>query len=220
MRLFGRADARAFLLVLDVGLAHRHALHRERDPPRRRERLGALVDETGRDQLVGDELSQILRRPRLHARRDFLGEEFEQEIGHGLHRPALRRAVSAARSPPREAVGRGQGWGAKRSRSPRIRHSTRRPCSASHRDSKIAGHDSRWLSRMRPALHRFGLARCDYAVRRPIRSPIVLNGRQSRRSKVLSSLVCESVIHSPEVRATATTVFARPPSYRAGGVSL
>ena len=32
---------------------------------------------------VGDELLQILRRARLHARGDFLGEQFEQKIGHG-----------------------------------------------------------------------------------------------------------------------------------------
>ena len=55
---------------------------RERQPPRRRERLGAVIDQAGRDQLVGDELLQILRRPRLHPRGDFLGEEFEQKIGH------------------------------------------------------------------------------------------------------------------------------------------
>ena len=77
-----RADARALALLLHVGLARRNALHRERQPPRRRERLGALVGEAGRDQPVGDELPQILRRPRLHARGNFLGEEFEQQIGH------------------------------------------------------------------------------------------------------------------------------------------
>ena len=82
-RAFGRADARALLLLLHVGLPHRHALHGEREPPRRGERLGALVDEPGLDQPVGDELPQILGRARLHARGDFLGEEFEQKIGHG-----------------------------------------------------------------------------------------------------------------------------------------
>ena len=81
-RLLRRADARAFFLLAQIGLAHRHAVHGERQPPRRHERLGAFIDEPGRDQPVGDELPQILRRPRLHARRDFLGEQFEQEIGH------------------------------------------------------------------------------------------------------------------------------------------
>ena len=39
----GRADARALLLLAHVGLARRHAVHRERQPPRRHERLGAVV---------------------------------------------------------------------------------------------------------------------------------------------------------------------------------
>ena len=43
-----RADARALLLFLDVGLAHRHAVHRQRQPARRGEGLGAFVDEPGR----------------------------------------------------------------------------------------------------------------------------------------------------------------------------
>ena len=49
------------------------------------EGLGALVDEPGLDQPVGDELAQILGRARLHARGDFLGEEFEQKVGHQGH---------------------------------------------------------------------------------------------------------------------------------------
>ena len=43
MALFGRADARAFLLLLHVGLAHRHAMHRKREPARGGEGLGAFV---------------------------------------------------------------------------------------------------------------------------------------------------------------------------------
>ena len=82
-RAFVGADARALALLLHVGLARRHALHRERQPPRRRERPGAFVDEAGLHQSVGDELAQILGRARLHARGDFLGEEFDQEVGHG-----------------------------------------------------------------------------------------------------------------------------------------
>ena len=81
-RAFGRADARALALFLQVRLPRRHALHGEREPARRRERVRALVDEPGIDQPVGDELLQILRRARLHAGGDFLGEQFEQEIGH------------------------------------------------------------------------------------------------------------------------------------------
>ena len=54
----------------------------KREPPRRHERLGALIDEAGIDQPVGDELAQILRRARLHAGGNFLGEQFEQKVGH------------------------------------------------------------------------------------------------------------------------------------------
>ncbi len=85
-RAFVRADARALALLLHVGLPRRHALHRQRQPARRRERLGALIDQAGLDQLVGDELAQILGGARLHARGDFLGEEFDQEVGHGGYR--------------------------------------------------------------------------------------------------------------------------------------
>ena len=40
-----RADARALLLLLHVGLPDRHALHREREAARGDEGLGALIDE-------------------------------------------------------------------------------------------------------------------------------------------------------------------------------
>ena len=33
-------------------------------------------------QPVGHEAAQVIGRARLHARRDFLGEQFEQEFGH------------------------------------------------------------------------------------------------------------------------------------------
>ena len=102
-----RADARAFLLLAHVGLARRHAVHRERQPPRRHEGLGAVVDEPGVDQPVGDSFAQILRRPRLHARGDFFGEKLEQKVGHCLCR--------LLHYPPLEGEGRrakraGVGW--------------------------------------------------------------------------------------------------------------
>ena len=82
MALSGAPTRGPFLLLAHIGLPRRHAVHGKRQPPRRHERLGAVIDEPGVDQPVGDELSQILRRPRLHARRDFFGEKFEQEVGH------------------------------------------------------------------------------------------------------------------------------------------
>ena len=96
-RILRRADARALLLFAHVGLAVRHAVHRKRQPPRRHERLGAFVDETGIDQAVGNRFAQILRRPRLHARRNFFGEELEQEVWHGARWPQMRCLRSAAR---------------------------------------------------------------------------------------------------------------------------
>ena len=107
-----RADARALLLLAQIGLARRHAVHGERQPPRRHESLGALIDEPRIDQPVGDELAQILRRPRLHARGDFLGEQFEQKVGHYgrvfmaavaqrlMLTSACRRRTRPLRSPP------------------------------------------------------------------------------------------------------------------------
>ena len=64
-------------------------MHGQRQPPRRGEGLGALVDETRLDQRVGDELAQILRRLPLHAGGDFLGEQFEQKVGHGVSDAAV-----------------------------------------------------------------------------------------------------------------------------------
>ena len=101
-----RADARALLLLAHIGLPRRHAVHGKRQPPRRHERLGALIDEPGIDQPVGDGFAQILRRPRLHARRDFFGEQFEQKIGHV--------GVASCSPPP---CGEGWGWGSRGSHS-------------------------------------------------------------------------------------------------------
>ena len=65
-------------------------MHGERQAPRRREGLGALIDEPGLDQRIGDELAQILRRLPLHAGGNFFGEEFEEEVGHRSVRAAFR----------------------------------------------------------------------------------------------------------------------------------
>ena len=87
----GRADARAFLLLLHVGLPDRHALHREREPARGDEGLGTLVEQALRHQPISDQLAQVLGRARLHARGDFLGKQFEQKVGHGVTGGGARR---------------------------------------------------------------------------------------------------------------------------------
>ena len=63
-------------------------MHRQRQPPRRREGFCALIDQAFGDQLVGDHAAQIVRRLRLHARGDFFGKQFEQKIGHQTALPA------------------------------------------------------------------------------------------------------------------------------------
>ena len=55
----------------------------QRQAARRREGARALIEATALDQRVGDELFQILGGTPLHARGDFLAEQFEQEVGHG-----------------------------------------------------------------------------------------------------------------------------------------
>ena len=93
-----------FFSSREIGLARGNAVHGERETARRHERLGAVVDETGIDQPVGHDLAQILRRPRLHAGGNFLGEKFEQKVGHG-GQPALLP------SPCGESGGSALGWG-------------------------------------------------------------------------------------------------------------
>ena len=63
-------------------------MHRQRQPPRRRERFCAFIDQALGDQLVGHHAAQIVGRLRLHPRGNFLGEQFEQEIGHQAALPA------------------------------------------------------------------------------------------------------------------------------------
>src|SRR5262249_39301043 len=94
----GRAYARPFLFLLHVGLAHRHALDREREAARGDEGLGAFIEEPRADERVGDALAQILGRPCLHGRRNFLGEQFEQKIGH---REQVAGAVGIVKSKKR-----------------------------------------------------------------------------------------------------------------------
>ncbi len=84
-----RADAGPASLLAHVPALDGQPGDVEREPPRRRERRGALVDEAALHQRVGDEPAQVLRGPALHARRDFFGEEFEEEVGHGVFGASL-----------------------------------------------------------------------------------------------------------------------------------
>ena len=89
--LLRRIDARALALLGDVRRLRRHALHHQRQPSRRRVGPGLARREPLRLQPLGDEPAQILRRPRLHPRRDLLGEQFQQQLSHWGHSPRHRR---------------------------------------------------------------------------------------------------------------------------------
>ena len=82
------ADARTPAFFFQVRLPRRNAVHGQRQPPRRRERFRAFIDQPFGDQPVGHHAAQIVGRPRLHPRGDFFGEEFEQQIGHQAAPPA------------------------------------------------------------------------------------------------------------------------------------
>ncbi len=90
------ADARPFALFFQVGLPRGNAVHGQRQPPRRRECLGAFIDEALGHKLVGDHAAQIVRRLRLHPRGNFFGEKFEKKIGH---QPAPPASVCTQASP-------------------------------------------------------------------------------------------------------------------------
>jgi hypothetical protein len=82
-RLLRGADLGA-LAVLAQGRAFGgKPLDRQHQPPGRGKGAGMGIGQTALDQTVGDQLAQILGGAALHARGDFLGEEFDQDIGHG-----------------------------------------------------------------------------------------------------------------------------------------
>ena len=109
-RRLGRADLRPLALVLQVGLPRRQAVHGEREAARRHERLGALIDQSFGDQLVGHHLAQVVGGLRLHARGDFLGEQLEQKIRHVVSLPSPRHRLTLP-SRGRVACQRRAGWG-------------------------------------------------------------------------------------------------------------
>ncbi len=78
----GRADARPLLFLALVGLAHRQADDMQGQPARRDKAFRRLIGQAAFEQSVGDELFQVGGRLGLHPGRDFLGEKFEQKVGH------------------------------------------------------------------------------------------------------------------------------------------
>ncbi len=62
------------------------------------------VGQAALDEAVGDEAAQVLGRLRLHPGGDFLGEEFEQQVGHCTLR-AVRWAVEGKPDAAEEVKG-------------------------------------------------------------------------------------------------------------------
>ena len=75
-RLLRRANARAFLFFLHVGLMRGKADNMQRQTTRRGKGLRSLIEATALDQRIGNKRLQILRRTTLHAGGNFFGEEF------------------------------------------------------------------------------------------------------------------------------------------------
>ena len=71
-RLVRRADARAAPFLADIGARRRQAVDHQRQPPRRGEGARLGEREPRRLQPFADQALEILRRARLHARRDLL----------------------------------------------------------------------------------------------------------------------------------------------------
>ena len=81
-RLRGGVGAGALALLAERGGAVGEALDGEGQAARRREGGGVGVGEAALDEAVGDEAAQVVGGLPLHPGGDFLGEEFEQEVGH------------------------------------------------------------------------------------------------------------------------------------------
>jgi hypothetical protein len=79
-------------------------MHRQRQPPRGVVRDRAGIGQPRLDKAVGHPLAQILRGACLHAGGDFLGKQFDEQIGHVSTLRAEwgnRRGRRCRRTPPR-----------------------------------------------------------------------------------------------------------------------
>ena len=82
-RLRRRADARALALFAGGLRGNRQAGDMQGKAAGRGECLRALIGQTGFHQRIGDQRLEVICSTALHAGRDFLAEQFKQEIGHG-----------------------------------------------------------------------------------------------------------------------------------------
>ena len=82
-RLLGRIRSGALAFLNRAGCLGEQIRGDQHQPPRRRKRFGVRIGQPGLDHVIGHEFLQVLRRARLHAGGDLLGEELKQEVGHG-----------------------------------------------------------------------------------------------------------------------------------------
>ena len=97
-RGFGGVGARALAFLAQAGGMGGEAFERQGQAARGREGGGVGVGEAALDQAIGDQAAQVVGGLCLHARGDFLGEEFEQQVGHQgvqrLRKPWVTRALA------------------------------------------------------------------------------------------------------------------------------
>ncbi len=67
--------------------------------PWRDEMTGLTMLQPGLVKLAGDQPFQISCRTCLHARRDFLADDFNQQVGHQFASPAFAAPIHASQHP-------------------------------------------------------------------------------------------------------------------------
>ncbi len=82
-RLVRRVPARAFTVLGLVRRTGQNTRNRQTQPPWRKKRRRPAIGDPRLYQPFGHQTPQIIRRLGLHACRDFLAEQFKQQIGHG-----------------------------------------------------------------------------------------------------------------------------------------
>ena len=71
----------------------------EEIPARMQARAAADLERLITGKLGGDQPFQIGRGARLHARRDFLADDFDQQVGHQFASPAFAAPIHASQHP-------------------------------------------------------------------------------------------------------------------------
>jgi hypothetical protein len=83
-RLLGRLGRGSLDLLVHVLRTWRQAANVERQPPRRPVFARRLIGQARIDQRVSHGFAQIARSLALHASGNFLGAEFNKQVGHGM----------------------------------------------------------------------------------------------------------------------------------------